>query len=80
MVRLYLEPFIEPPDFLQQSYAEKLKWIIIGGLTGPKPRMPYPTRMKAVLNFAQKRKIPVFIKHNARYSRNIKQYPEDLDF
>jgi len=73
-----LEPFTQTPDFLKQSCAEKLKWIIIGGLTGPKPRMPYPTRMRAVLNYARKRGIPVFIKHNARYPRNIEEYPAGL--
>ena len=77
---LSLEPLIEAPGFIYNQNAKDLKWIIIGGLTGSRPRIPDPNWIDLVLDFAELNSIPVFIKHNARYPRKIKEYPSDLLF
>lgn len=70
-----IEPFIGDTLPVLAFAAE---WIIVGGLTGKRARVPHEALMWAVVNLCKDYGKPLFIKDNAKYEKEIKQYPEGL--
>jgi protein gp37 len=68
-----LEPMQSMP-FLG-GFLSSVDWIIIGGRTGKRPFRPPSIWTDAVVNFARKNNIAVFVKDNARYKERIQEYP-----
>jgi protein gp37 len=75
---LNFEPLLGPVEYTIQ---EGLDWIIVGGLTGPKPK-DFKTDYGEVERIVRKARgfgIPVFLKDNLGYHEKIKEYPIDMD-
>lgn len=52
-----------------------LRWVIIGGLTGPKPQRPAVPWVKHILEACDDQGVPVFVKDNAGWLETIREFP-----
>jgi protein gp37 len=69
-----LEPWLEPFE-LPAGAGDVIRWLIIGGLTGPGARRPDATALARMVDAAQAQGIKVFIKNNAGVVGTLREYP-----
>lgn len=70
---LSLEPYLQPVDL--RPWLRDLDWVIVGGLTGPKPFRPPSEWMWMVVRECRRAGVPVFVKDNAGYGEVIHGTP-----
>ena len=73
-----LEPFLSPIPQKALYVLDWAKWIIIGGLTGPRKFQPPAEWIDPIIEWAHNRSIPVFVKRNTGYAGAPQEYPEGV--
>lgn len=77
-----LEPLIHcNPNIYRRIVAAGVKWVIIGGMTGPlasKIKRPSRESVEALVRILQSEGVSVFVKDNLGYLTDIREYPEGM--
>lgn len=59
-----LEPWMGDTYIRWKSWAKKIDWLIVGGLTGVSGPRPTKEQINEIVSFARNNKLPIFIKNN----------------
>lgn len=57
---------------------DEISWVIIGGKSGNPPFYPPEFWVNNIIHAARERCIKIFIKDNAKFSREVKEFPQEM--
>ena len=68
------EPLLEEPMYILALF-KNLKWIIVGGQSGPGAIKPKPEWVKTIISISRQYNIPLFLKDNLNWPEKIQEVP-----